>query len=171
MKLTADLDSKIIKVRPPGSVNLGISLRHIERLPSPFTSKCTSEYPADYQLANFDYSEALCQAECKSLFINQTCGCWHPYRVPAQVNISAINMFKRTYWQYTCTGFKKKWLKGWNFTTNSDIDNLIKKISFRKDSISLQFRCFITPNKLNYCIITICKEVIHCQEIKNYLHE
>jgi len=103
VKLPPDLDSKIIKVRPPGSVNLGISLRHIERLPSPFTSKCTSEYPADYQLANFDYSEALCQAQCKSLFINTTCGCWHPYRVPAQVIISAIGMFQRMYYKYILT--------------------------------------------------------------------
>ncbi len=65
-----------------------MSLRHIERLPIPYVSNCTSEYPADFQFYDFGYAESFCQVECRSLYINRTCGCWHPYIIPAQVNIS-----------------------------------------------------------------------------------
>ncbi len=77
-----------LKLTPPGSTNLGMSLRHIERLPIPYVSNCTSEYPANFQFYDFGYAESFCQVECRSLYINRTCGCWHPYIIPAQVNIS-----------------------------------------------------------------------------------
>ena len=80
-----DLDSKLIRIRPQTLTSIGLSLKNLDRLKSPYTSDCTDTFPAEFNVSAFTYTETFCKSECRARYIYSTCGCWHPYIIPAKV--------------------------------------------------------------------------------------
>ena len=85
-----ELISRVIRVQPQTMTNLGLKLQNIDRLKLPYISDCTDRFPENLAASGsvLPYTEAYCNAECRTRYINRTCGCWHPYLIPAKVRYS-----------------------------------------------------------------------------------
>ena len=83
-----NIESNTIKLRPETSTDVIVTVKSMERQQAPYSSQCQNSYPDSLTNVEdaFMYSQTYCRSVCKSEYIFQKCGCYHPYFIPPKVN-------------------------------------------------------------------------------------
>ena len=77
---------------PGTETNIAVGVTQVSRLPHPYKSDCTSDFPeeyADYAPMNNEYSEANCRFACRVYHIYEACQCYETFGIQRFANVNA----------------------------------------------------------------------------------